>query len=346
MSEVAVKAMPRRGRLWVILVLALGLAALGYAIVGIATKKAGHGVVHIAGITEAQEIFGGVPQEGDRLGSSDAPVTIQIFNDLQCSSCREDFLSTIPGLTKSTRAEDKAKLLYRHYSVSESPVEEGFYGAEAAAAQGYGWQYTYLFFRNQKEAERFGLDEESAPSASTGLPRIVAGGIEELNFPEWKEDLEENGGKDGVDHQAARRLRRTRHQPRHPHPPGRDRHRPQRHQDAPGRPVAGSDRTGDRRSAVVGLSDRPFVPGKEGSVLRESRHDRQRAELDGSASERSAVDPDRDLGCLRVVRGEDRPRRSVTGALPIGVGASLRATPPLPLRDRADQGRPALDQLA
>ena len=199
MSEVAVKAMPRRGRLWVILVFALGLGALSYAIVGIATKKAGHGVVHIAGITEAQEIFGGVPQEGDRLGSSDAAVTIQIFNDLQCSSCREDFLSTIPGLTTKYAREDKVKLLYRHYSVSESPVEEGFYGAEAAAAQGYGWQYIYLFFRNQAEAEHFGLNEESAHrfGLKQDFLESVAGGIEELNFPEWKEYLEENGGPDG-----------------------------------------------------------------------------------------------------------------------------------------------------
>jgi hypothetical protein len=199
MSEVAVKAMPRRGRIWVILILALGLGALSYAIVSISTKEASHDIVHVAGITEAQEIFGGVPQEGDRLGSSDAPVTIQIFNDLQCSSCREDFLSTIPGLTTKYAREDKAKLLYRHYSVSESPVEEGFYGAEAAAAQGYGWQYTYLFFRNQGEAERFGLDKESAHrfGLNQDFLESIAGGIEELNFPEWKEYLEENGGADG-----------------------------------------------------------------------------------------------------------------------------------------------------
>jgi hypothetical protein len=199
MSEVAVKAIPRRGRLWVILILALALGGLGYAIVGIATKKAGHAVVHVAGITEAQEIFGGVPQEGDRLGSSNAPVTIQIFNDLQCSSCREDFLSTIPGLTTNFAREDKVKLLYRHYSVSESPVEEGFYGAEAAAAQGYGWQYTYLFFRNQDEAERFGLDQGAAKrfGLDQDFLESIAGGIEELNFPEWQEYLEENGGTGG-----------------------------------------------------------------------------------------------------------------------------------------------------
>jgi protein-disulfide isomerase len=189
-SEPAVVPIPRRGRIWVVLGLGLALLALGDAIVNISTQKAGKDVVHLAGISEAQEIFGGVPQEGDRLGSSDAPVSIQVFNDLQCSSCREDFLSTIPALVNAYARPGDVKLLYRHYSNSESPQELGFYGAEAAAQQGYGWQYTYLFFRNQREAERFGIDQDYLDS--------VAGGIEELNEPEWLEYLEDNGGSDGA----------------------------------------------------------------------------------------------------------------------------------------------------
>lgn len=196
MSEIAVKAMPRRGRLWVIAILALALGALGYAIVNISTQKAGRAVVHVAGISEAQEIFGGVPQEGDRLGSEDAPVTIQIFNDLQCSSCREDFLSTIPALTENYARPGEVKLLYRHYSNGENPTELGFYGAEAAAEQGYGWQYAYLFFVNQKEAERFGIDQDFLDS--------IAGGVEELNAPEWEAAMEEDGQSDGP---IAKRLR-------------------------------------------------------------------------------------------------------------------------------------------
>ena len=129
-------------------------------------------------------------QDGDRLGSPDAPVSIQFFDDLQCSSCREDFLGTSPPLTESNARPGSVKLLYRHYSVSESPLEDGFYGAEAAAAQGYAWPYIYLFFRNQNEAVRFGIDQDFLES--------IAGGIEELNFPEWKEYLEENGGSDGA----------------------------------------------------------------------------------------------------------------------------------------------------
>jgi hypothetical protein len=189
MSEAAVKAMPRRGRLWVVLIFALGLIALAYAIVNISTQKPNNDVVHIAGIEDAQRIFGGVPQEGARVGSSDAPVTIQVFNDLQCSSCQEDYLSTIPALVEKYARPGDVQLDWRHYSNGENPVELGFYGAEAAAEQGYGWQYTYLFFRNQEEARKFGVDQNFLDS--------VAGGVEELNFPEWEKDLEENGKPGG-----------------------------------------------------------------------------------------------------------------------------------------------------
>lgn len=167
------------------ILLAMGLFALGYAIVNIATQKEDKGVVHVAGIGEAQELFGGVPQEGDRLGSSDAPVTIQVFNDLQCSSCREDFLKTIPGLMEPYVRPGDVKLLYRHYSNAETPQELGFYGAEAAAEQGYGWQYIYLFFRTQEEAKRF-----RTPKLFEGFEESIAGGIEELEFEEWKQELE------------------------------------------------------------------------------------------------------------------------------------------------------------
>lgn len=189
MSELAATPIPRRGRLWVILALGLCFAALAYALVDISTREAGRDVVRVDGIASAQRLFGGVPQEGDRLGSADAPVSIQVFNDLQCGNCRADFLATIPGLTERYARPGDAKLLMRHYSVAENPLELGFFGAEAAAEQGYGWQYTYLFFVNQDEAERFGIGDE--------LMGSLAGSIGELSLPEWQEYLDEEGGSDG-----------------------------------------------------------------------------------------------------------------------------------------------------
>ena len=64
---------------------------------------------------------------------------------------------------------------------------------EAAAEQGYGWQYAYLFFVNQEEADRFGVSEEE--NSRAGLKKnfllSIAGSVEELNGPEWEEALEE-----------------------------------------------------------------------------------------------------------------------------------------------------------
>lgn len=192
-TEVAVKPLPRRGRWWVLLLLALGLAGLGYSIVQISTQKADPGIVHVAGISEAQELLGGVPQEGVRLGSNDAPVTIQVFNDLQCSDCREAFLGTMPGLIEKYVRPGDVKLLYRHYSNAESPQELGFYGAEAAAEQGYGWQFIYLFFRTQDEAKRF-----TSKPAFEGFEKSIAGGVEELELEEWGSALEKSGASDGA----------------------------------------------------------------------------------------------------------------------------------------------------
>jgi protein-disulfide isomerase len=190
MSEAAVKAVPRKGRLWVIALFALTLFGVGYLVVLVATQEPGDDVVRLEGIGDAQRLFGGVPQEGDRVGSDDAAVTIQVFNDLQCANCRDDFLTTIPTLVEDYARPGDVKLLYRHYSNSQSPQQIGFYGAEAAAEQGYGWQYLYLFFRNQDEAERFGVDQNFLDSVATG--------VEKLNGPEWEAELEQNGGPGGA----------------------------------------------------------------------------------------------------------------------------------------------------
>jgi protein-disulfide isomerase len=189
-SELAVKAIPRRGRLRVIAILAVALLGLGYSIVAISTQEAGPATVRMDGIGDAQRIFAGMPQAGDRLGSSNAPVTIQVFNDLQCADCRQDFLSTIPTLAEDYARPGDVKLLYRHYSVAQNPQELGFYGAEAAAAQGYGWQYTYLFFRNQDEAERFGIDDDYLAT--------IAGGIADIEPQEWRITMEAGEGADGA----------------------------------------------------------------------------------------------------------------------------------------------------
>ena len=189
MEAVAESAGPRRGRWWVVAALGLALAALLAGIVEISTEKGGRPKIQVDGLNEMQQTFGGVRQLGDRLGDSDAPVTIQVFNDVQCANCDEQFLSTVPSLVEDLVRPGDAKLLYRNYSFSVNPVQQGFIAAEAAAKQGYEWQYVYLFFANQAEAERLGVTADFLES--------LAGSIAELDVPQWEQDFAEGGGVDG-----------------------------------------------------------------------------------------------------------------------------------------------------
>ncbi len=180
----------RRGRWLVAAMLAIGLVALSTAIVNIATQKAGPSVIKLDGIDDAQEVFGGVPQAGERLGSSDAPVSVQVYNDVQCKGCDQQFLATVPGLVNDYVRSGDVRLDYRNYSFSERAVQEGFIANEAAGVQGYLWQYVYLLFRNQAQAERFGVTDN--------LLESIANSIGELDVPQWKDDFAAGGGEDGA----------------------------------------------------------------------------------------------------------------------------------------------------
>ncbi len=189
--EAAVEATePRRGRWFVAAVLTIGLVALSAAIVNIATQKAGPSVIRLSGIDDAQEIFGGVPQAGERLGSSDAPVSVQVFNDVQCKGCDQQFLATVPSLVNDYVRSGDAVLDYRNYSFSERAIQEGFIADEAAGEQGYLWQFVYLLFRNQAQAERFGVTDN--------LLESIANSIGELDVPQWKQDFAQGGGENGT----------------------------------------------------------------------------------------------------------------------------------------------------
>lgn len=174
--------------------LALAAAALLVAIVGLSTEKGGDPKFKIDGIGDAQRIFSGLEQEGDRLGSDDAPVELVFFCDIQSPSCAEHFLAVAEPLVEDLVRDDEVKLDYRHYSFSARVEQLGFFAAEAAGEQGYQWHYIYLFFRNQDDAEANGVSDR--------LLETLAGSIAALDVPKWRDDLAaalEDGSDVGAD---------------------------------------------------------------------------------------------------------------------------------------------------
>ena len=132
-------------------------------------------------------------QDGDRLGSPDAPVSIQVFDDLQCVELPRAVPRHDPALVEDYVRPGDVKLDYRHYSFSPLPEELGFLGAEAAAEQDYAWHYIYLFFRNQDEAERR-RHRRGLPAVDRGLDPASS------TCPQWQRLPRSEGGAGRRDH--------------------------------------------------------------------------------------------------------------------------------------------------
>ena len=132
--------------------LGAGIVALIAAIVSISVGTGGPEVIKISGGDAVQELLGGVRQDGPSLGSPDAPVTIGLFTDLQCSTCDSYQLQSVDPLIAKYARGDEVRFELHNYSLGQADVTKAAYAAVAAGEQDREWQFAELFFRNQDQA--------------------------------------------------------------------------------------------------------------------------------------------------------------------------------------------------
>ncbi len=182
MSEEAPRRRPRVAGL---VVLAIVVGLIGFAIVSIAvgTGTEEGGDIHITGAAEVQSLLGGIEEDGARLGNPDAPVTVQVFNDLQCDPCSDWNRDVVVPLISGPVRGGDVQLVYHNFPMTESGFFLGAYGAAAAAKQDYEWQFVELFFRNQEEAKKRGADQEFLNNIARGV------GISSFNVEQWQRDM-------------------------------------------------------------------------------------------------------------------------------------------------------------
>ncbi|HMA26495.1 MAG: DsbA family protein [Solirubrobacterales bacterium] len=182
MSEEAPR---RRPRLIGLIVLAVIVGLLGFAIVSLSVGTGGEGQIQITGAEETQSLLGGIQQDGARLGPGDAPVTVQVFNDLQCDPCSDwNHDVTMPLIRGPVRA-GQIQMIFHHFPISaESGFFLGSYGAVAAAKQDDEWQFIELFFLNQEEAKKGGANQDFLDN--------VARAILNFNVEQWQNDMKDS----------------------------------------------------------------------------------------------------------------------------------------------------------
>jgi protein-disulfide isomerase len=162
--------------------LALGAIGIIAAIVTIAVGEGGPQPQDVGGVNEVQRLFGGIEQDGANLGPDDAPVTLTVFNDLQCTPCADFQLNEIDPLVEEYARTDEVRFELRHFAISGHDTVRAAYAATAAGEQGRQWQYADLFLRNQDLAAEEGVTDE--------LLRELAEAVPELETDQWEEDLD------------------------------------------------------------------------------------------------------------------------------------------------------------
>jgi protein-disulfide isomerase len=150
--------------------LGAGIVGLIAAIVSISVGTGGPKVIKISGGDAVQELLGGVRQDGPSLGSPDAPVTIGLFTDLQCSTCDTYELQTVDPLIAKYARGEVVRFELHNYSLGQADVTKAAYAATAAGEQDREWQFAELFFRNQDEAPGGTVTDEFLNDIGNAVP--------------------------------------------------------------------------------------------------------------------------------------------------------------------------------
>jgi protein-disulfide isomerase len=152
----------RRSRL-----LQIGAGAVFVAIVAVvvvivvagSSSSSGGDAENLVEIKQVDSLVTGIPQQKLVLGKTSAPVELIEYGDLQCPVCKEYSEEFLPAIVEKQVKSGEAKIIFRNFPIiSEESIPAGR-AAIAAGAQGRGWNFIELFYRNQGE-ERSGYVTE------------------------------------------------------------------------------------------------------------------------------------------------------------------------------------------
>jgi protein-disulfide isomerase len=169
----------------------VGVAGLVGAIISISVGTGGPKVIRISGGNDVQELLGGVQQDGSSLGSPDAPVTLGLFTDLQCSTCDTYQRDTVDPLIAKYARGDQVRFELHNYSLGQAQVTQSAYAASAAGEQDREWQFAELFFRNQDEAPGGNVTDEFLDDIGNSIP--------DFDLDAWHQAMGSDQVKEEVD---------------------------------------------------------------------------------------------------------------------------------------------------
>jgi protein-disulfide isomerase len=158
----------------------LVLAVVVVLIVVAAADNGSGGDAKIEHAGAVNRLLNGVSQQGLVIGDPSAPVELIEFGDLQCPVCKGFSEEFLPEVIDNQVKTGKARISFRNFVIISEESKPAGAAAIAAGAQGRGWNYVELFYRNQGE-ERSGYVTDEFLTA-------VAKGAGVKDIAQWNRD--------------------------------------------------------------------------------------------------------------------------------------------------------------
>jgi protein-disulfide isomerase len=132
---------------------------------------------------EIGALLAGLPQSGNALGSSAAPVTLEYFGDLECPFYRRFSLGSLPSIIQRWVRTGELRIEY-HALQTATPEPEVFIAQQVAALaagkQAKAWDFIETFYRDQRE--------EGSGYVTKAFLRSIAGRVPGLDVAQWTSD--------------------------------------------------------------------------------------------------------------------------------------------------------------
>jgi protein-disulfide isomerase len=146
----------------------LAVAVVLVLIVLSASSGGDGGDTKLEGVSEVNRRLAGIPQHGMVLGDPSAPVEVVEFADLQCPFCKGFTEDQLPPIIENQVKKGEAKIAFHNFTIiGEQSLPAGA-AALAAGAQGRGWNFVELFYKNQGSENSGYADDEFLEAIAKG----------------------------------------------------------------------------------------------------------------------------------------------------------------------------------
>lgn len=163
-----------------------------------------------------EALLAGIPQEGQTLGAPTAPVTLQVFTELEDYSSEGWFVGYLPAIIAEFVRTGRLKIEYRSFktnTISSETFVKQQAAALAAGAQHKLWNYAYTAYLEQ--------GKERSPYVTENYLYNIARQVPALNIAQWDKgrnadprieqvvEEDQEGRADGIHVTPAYRIGRT-----------------------------------------------------------------------------------------------------------------------------------------